>query len=134
MNKNTLGILGLFILIFGITWASNENFANGYNMTNLVKWSIPPVIMTNATPIPMMAYRLDHFTRLVMLLDERDLRWRQKMVIMLDYAPYHTSKNMMAFYERNRVPIIFTGPHSYVSNQHFYPFGGFQERFTLYWH
>ena len=45
MNKNTLGILGLFILIFGITWASNENFANGYNMTNLVKWSSLYAIM-----------------------------------------------------------------------------------------
>ena len=45
MNKNTLGILGLFILIFGITWWSNENFTNGYNMTNLVKWSSLYAIM-----------------------------------------------------------------------------------------
>ena len=45
MNKNTVGILGLFILIFGFTWASNENFVNGYNMTNLVKWSSLYAIM-----------------------------------------------------------------------------------------
>ena len=45
MNKNTLGILGLFILIFGITWWSNDNFTNGYNMTNLVKWSSLYAIM-----------------------------------------------------------------------------------------
>ncbi len=45
MNKNTLGILGLFILIYGITWWSNENFTNGYNMTNLVKWSSLYAIM-----------------------------------------------------------------------------------------
>ncbi|MDP6794425.1 MAG: ABC transporter permease [Verrucomicrobiota bacterium] len=45
MNKNTLGILGLFILIFGFTWVSNENFINGYNMTNLVKWSSLYAIM-----------------------------------------------------------------------------------------
>jgi len=45
MNKNTIGILGLFILIFGITWASNEKFANGYNMSNLVKWSSLYAIM-----------------------------------------------------------------------------------------
>jgi len=45
MNKNTLGILGLFILIFIITWWKNENFVNGYNMTNLVKWSSLYAIM-----------------------------------------------------------------------------------------
>ena len=56
------------------------------------------------------------FTRLVMLLDERDLRWRQKMVLMLDNAPYHTSNEMMQFYERNRLPILFTGPHSYAAS------------------
>ena len=32
-------------MIFRITWASNENFANGYNMTNLVKWSSLYAIM-----------------------------------------------------------------------------------------
>ena len=56
------------------------------------------------------------FTRLIMQLDEKDLRWRQKMVLMLDNAPYHTSKDMMAFYERNRLPILFTGPHSYAAS------------------
>jgi ribose transport system permease protein len=45
MNKNTIGILSLFVLIFGFTWYSNENFANGYNMTNLVKWSSLYAIM-----------------------------------------------------------------------------------------
>ena len=45
MNKNTIGILSLFVLIFGYTWYSNENFVNGYNMTNLVKWSSLYAIM-----------------------------------------------------------------------------------------
>jgi ribose/xylose/arabinose/galactoside ABC-type transport system permease subunit len=45
MNKNTIGILSLFVLIFGFTWYSNENFVNGYNMTNLVKWSSLYAIM-----------------------------------------------------------------------------------------
>lgn len=45
MNKNTLGILGLFILIFGITWLSTDNFVGGFNMTMLVKWSSLYAIM-----------------------------------------------------------------------------------------
>ena len=35
---------------------------------------------------------------------------------MMDNAPYHTSKDMMAFYMNWGLPIIFTGPHSYSAS------------------
>ena len=60
-----------------------------------------------------------YFSRLIKLLDQRDPSWRTKMVIMLDNAPYHNSNEMMAFFERARVPVLFTGPHSYVSTTNF---------------
>ena len=58
MNKNTIGILSLFILIFGFTWYSNENFVNGYNMTNLVKWSSLYAIMGIGVAFDGMLYML----------------------------------------------------------------------------
>jgi len=45
MKKNILGILGLFIFIFGFTAVSNENFLSAYNLQNLVKWSSLYAIM-----------------------------------------------------------------------------------------
>ena len=56
-----------------------------------------------------------YFSTLIKQLDKQDPRWRSKLIILQDNAPYKTSKDMMAFYERHRVPILFTGPHSYVS-------------------
>jgi hypothetical protein len=53
------------------------------------------------------------FSNLILLLDKKDRWWRSKTLLLLDNAPYHTSSEMMAFYERNQLPIIFTGPHSY---------------------
>ena len=38
-NKKILGILGLFIFIFGATYLKNPDFFSAYNMQNLVKWS-----------------------------------------------------------------------------------------------
>ena len=57
-----------------------------------------------------------YFTTLIKLLDEKDSSWRSKMIILQDNAPYKTSKEIMAFYERQRLPIIFTGPHSYAAS------------------
>ena len=45
MKKNILGILGLFIFIFGFTALSNENFLSAYNLQNLLKWSSLYAIM-----------------------------------------------------------------------------------------
>jgi len=39
MNKNVLGILGLFILIFAVSAELNPKFLGALNMHNLIKWS-----------------------------------------------------------------------------------------------
>ena len=36
-------------------------------MTDPIDKSMPPVMITNATPIPMIAYKLDHLMRFCML-------------------------------------------------------------------
>ena len=46
MKKNTLGIIGLFFLIFVITAVMNHDFLNAFNMHNLVKWSSLYAIMS----------------------------------------------------------------------------------------
>ena len=51
--------------------------------------------------------------RLLEQLDAERKDWRTYTLIMMDGAPYHMSQAMMAFYEKNKVPVIFTGPHSY---------------------
>ena len=51
--------------------------------------------------------------RLLEQLDRERKDWRTYTLLMMDGAPYHMSAAMMAFYKQNRVPIIFTGPHSY---------------------
>lgn len=56
------------------------------------------------------------FTSLIKMMDERNRYWRKHHIIMLDNAPYHTSKQMMEFYEQNDLPIMFTGPHSYSAS------------------
>ena len=56
------------------------------------------------------------FTNFIKLLDEKDKYWRKTTIIMLDGASYHTSESMMRFYKDNRVPLIFTGPHSYAAS------------------
>ncbi len=53
------------------------------------------------------------FKNLVKKLDKENENWRKKSVILLDNAPYHASK---AFYDMAaglKLPIIFSGPHSY---------------------
>jgi hypothetical protein len=56
------------------------------------------------------------FTHFIRLLDAKDKYWKNHTILLLDNAPYHSSKEMMAFYRQHQLPIIFTGPHSYVSN------------------
>ena len=34
-------------------------------------------------------------------------------MILLDNAPYHKSKSTLKILEELKIPIIFTGPHSY---------------------
>ena len=56
------------------------------------------------------------YGRLVELLDKENPRWRVTTVIMMDNAPYHSSADMMSFYKRHQIPILFTGPHSYSAS------------------
>ena len=51
--------------------------------------------------------------QLVLKLDKEDSEWRDSTVILLDNAPYHTSEGTMELMEGLRVPVLFTGPHSY---------------------
>ena len=53
------------------------------------------------------------FTHLIQLLDEKNRRWRQDTVILLDGAAYHQSADIMLFYKEQQLPVMFTGPHSY---------------------
>lgn len=55
------------------------------------------------------------FKSLVKKLDQERPNWRKSTVIQLDNAPYHASA---AFYDMAaglKLPIIFSGPHSYDS-------------------
>ena len=53
------------------------------------------------------------FRRLVKKLDDENRYWRQTLVILLDGAPYHTSKVTLKILEELKVPVMFFGPHSY---------------------
>ena len=53
------------------------------------------------------------FKSLARKLDQENANWRKKTVILLDNAPYHASR---AFYDMAaglKLPILFSGPHSY---------------------
>ena len=39
------------------------------------------------------------FSHLIHMLDSKNKNWRRDTLIMLDNAPYHTSKVMMNFFE-----------------------------------
>ena len=54
-----------------------------------------------------------YLRQLVLKLDKEDKNWRSNTVILLDGAPYHTSENTLELMEGLRVPVLFTGPHSY---------------------
>jgi len=56
------------------------------------------------------------FCHFIKLMNKKNPRWRQDTVIVLDNAPYHCSSSMMEFYEAQRLPIMFTGPHSYAAS------------------
>jgi len=36
--KKVLGIFGLLVVVFGVTWLTNPLFVSGYNLQNLVNW------------------------------------------------------------------------------------------------
>ena len=51
--------------------------------------------------------------KLVLKLDREDADWRGNTVILLDNAPYHVSESSISLMRGLRIPILFTGPHSY---------------------
>ena len=53
------------------------------------------------------------FRQLVNKLSKDRLDWRSDTIIILDNAPYHRSEATMKLFESLRIPVLFTGPHSY---------------------
>ena len=53
------------------------------------------------------------FRQLVVKLDKERKDWRSDTIIILDNARYHSSSGIMRLFESLRIPIIYTGPHSY---------------------
>ena len=47
------------------------------------------------------------------MLDRTRRGWRKNTVVLLDNAPYHTSKETMAVLQRLRVPTMFFAPYSF---------------------
>jgi len=54
-----------------------------------------------------------YLRQLVLKLDGEDKNWRSNTVFLLDGAPYHTSDSTLELMEGLRLPVLFTGPHSY---------------------
>ena len=46
-------------------------------------------------------------------LDSEDINWRKNTIILLDGAPYHTSDSTLELMKGLRIPVLYTGPHSY---------------------
>jgi hypothetical protein len=54
-----------------------------------------------------------YFRSLVKKLDKERPRWRHDTVVLLDNAPYHTSKATLKVLEGLDIPVCYSGPHSY---------------------
>ena len=48
-------------------------------------------------------------------LEKERPNWREDTVVMLDNATYHRSAATLKVLEALRVPLLFTGPHSYTA-------------------
>ena len=53
------------------------------------------------------------FRYLDQLLEKERKNWKKNTVIILDNAPYHNSSATLKTFESLKLPIMFTGPHSY---------------------
>ena len=53
------------------------------------------------------------FRGLVRRLDKDRINWRDDTIIVIDNAPYHTSAATISLFKKLRLPLCFTGPHSY---------------------
>ena len=55
------------------------------------------------------------FAELCKVLDAEDANWREETVVLLDNAAYHRSPEARAAVKKLGIPVIFSGPYSYVS-------------------
>ena len=53
-------------------------------------------------------------TSLVELLDQKRPAWRRDTIVLLDGAPYHTSKRTLELLSKLDVPTVISGPYSYA--------------------
>ena len=53
------------------------------------------------------------FRQLEKKLNKERIDWRDNTIILMDNASYHKSTPALKLYESLRIPIMFTGPHSY---------------------
>ena len=53
------------------------------------------------------------FRQLVLKLSKERPDWREVTIILLDNASYHKSSHALKLYEHLRMPVMFSGPHSY---------------------
>ena len=51
--------------------------------------------------------------QLAKTLDLERPGWRKNTCLMLDNAPYHSSPSTLRVLEKLKIPVLFTGPHSY---------------------
>ena len=51
--------------------------------------------------------------QLVLKLDKEDPKWRENTVVLHDNAPYAACEGTLELMEGLKIPMIFTGPHSY---------------------
>jgi len=49
----------------------------------------------------------------VLKLNKERIDWRTDTILVWDNAPYHSSAATMEILEELKIPVIFTGPHSY---------------------
>ena len=46
-------------------------------------------------------------------LDQEDKNWRENTVVLHDNAPYAVSESSLDIMKGLKIPMLFTGPHSY---------------------
>ena len=66
--------------------------------------------------------------QLVLKLDREDVDWRDNTVLLCDNAPYHTSNGTLELMEGLRIPVLYTGPHSYDASPVELLFAAFKSR------
>ena len=52
-------------------------------------------------------------TKLLQRLDSVDPQWRMTTVLLMDNAKYHKSREMLEFYHRHHLPVMFLGPYHF---------------------